>query len=816
MEKLDSASLVKHFSKALEQDDTLQVNTLAKQFSDDEEALRLLADESAQSFLRLITILTNTLDKKNLDLIFDYFIKNKERIMENLNQNNYYILDVLLPCWMNAVFVNDQQLEDKYERYWDDNINLLEDGALSKFLTAEYHRPFYTTTSYTITNSVLKILINKYAEEFNTKLKSKLTNELMKDFIDAKQLDIVYLKYLSAYQVLDCDNLKLELNKALQDTLSNKLIAKHGKEDIKAIKSGLMQIYKQIIDKNNPNVFDFKDFTVLMKSPTAIASASKIGDVSLQELTLSQINNLNIKKLKQLFEALEAKNLCLSQRGKGIVAKAYVTFGSDRCNKLFTDQYGKFFFSDLEVFSEIKVQDYELDEKTGEPIYTKSQQNLMKFLFSSGTNCKDANIKRFLTSEEKDGTPRRYLNQFFKEERPSQDAITNKSLINLFNDWESINSYLSFSDKGINIKNVSALLQDITLALYPYQRELEEPLKLSNGKGLQSMIEAYHIMYCRIASTVPPVIGSIDDNRDYTYTILDLNSPLHLSVGIYTDTCFKFGCNGESSLIHACTQPNSRVFVVWHNEADTSQIIAQSWVWRDGTTLCFDNIEVAKGNSKHNDKILKAYQKAAEQIVEISQKNEEKKHAINLVTVGTGVSDLVPVGEELKVTFQPRPLGIPEVLSDAKIQIKLIEADNFSEENMKYGASHTGLYADLEVEPEQISLEKLEKDEKERIQTQVDKIIGFSAIADLKDPPKTKEDISQYSKLLLSHTWFIAYDEEKIIRSEIMVSTEFEQAAFKENLRLVEEKIKKATNSSSNTQGKARTKTQKPKPANKP
>ena len=51
-------------------------------------------------------------------------------------------------------------------------------------------------------------------------------------------------------------------------------------------------------------------------------------------------------------------------------------------------------------------------------------------------------------------------------------------------------------------------------------------------------------------------------------------------------------------------------------EKDTStgeeRIISQSWTWRNGNRLCFDNIETISGNSKEIDEVIRAVREIAE------------------------------------------------------------------------------------------------------------------------------------------------------------------------------------------------------------
>lgn len=53
---------------------------------------------------------------------------------------------------------------------------------------------------------------------------------------------------------------------------------------------------------------------------------------------------------------------------------------------------------------------------------------------------------------------------------------------------------------------------------------------------------------------------------------------------------------------HAMTSNNGKIFVVYNK---LGELVAQSWVWRNGNMLCFDNVEVPWNFiRKHLDKGL--------------------------------------------------------------------------------------------------------------------------------------------------------------------------------------------------------------------
>ena len=153
----------------------------------------------------------------------------------------------------------------------------------------------------------------------------------------------------------------------------------------------------------------------------------------------------------------------------------------------------------------------------------------------------------------------------------------------------------------------------------------------------------------------------------YRGRLLRADDPLNLIMGNVTSCCQKIRDVGENSMRHASMESTGRTFVVEEiDEYGRSRgIVAQSWVWRNNGTLCFDNIEVPaikhsklKNGQSANDiacqkAILDIYKSAANIALEKDKKKfdellrkgkitKEQYDAfrLTLVTVGTGLSDL--------------------------------------------------------------------------------------------------------------------------------------------------------------------------------
>lgn len=145
--------------------------------------------------------------------------------------------------------------------------------------------------------------------------------------------------------------------------------------------------------------------------------------------------------------------------------------------------------------------------------------------------------------------------------------------------------------------------------------------------------------------------------------ILRLDDPLHLMVGDITDCCQAIGTHaGEASMIHSATEKNGSVFVIeeYDEHGNWVNTVAQSWTWRNGDRICFDNVEIPDSledeyvqNGTHNE-LFEVYREAAKMLLENDRKAMQAllesgkitkaQHDILVakdVTMGTGCDDLI-------------------------------------------------------------------------------------------------------------------------------------------------------------------------------
>lgn len=165
--------------------------------------------------------------------------------------------------------------------------------------------------------------------------------------------------------------------------------------------------------------------------------------------------------------------------------------------------------------------------------------------------------------------------------------------------------------------------------------------------------QIYNIGKKRVFSSIPRISGKSDD---YSYEILRMDDPLGLVIGNLSDCCQQLGGAAETSMEHSMVSNNGRVFVI---KDKNNRIIAQSWVWRNNNTICFDNIEIPdrvfnrEDGINYTKVIYNIYLQAAKEFVKIEEetyldlyqkqlitKEQYDNLRLSKVTVGLGYNDI--------------------------------------------------------------------------------------------------------------------------------------------------------------------------------
>lgn len=233
-------------------------------------------------------------------------------------------------------------------------------------------------------------------------------------------------------------------------------------------------------------------------------------------------------------------------------------------------------------------------------------------------------------------------------------------------------------------------------------------------KDFNILQEIYDYGKQRTVSSIPRISG---DTKEYHYEILRLDDPLALVIGTLTDCCQEINNVAEVCMAHSMTSQDGRVFVI---KDPVGNIVAQSWVWRNGNVLCFDNIEIPDKAFERADlprenfanEVYAIYKQAAQELIEQDKeiynkllssgqitKQEYDDLVLAKVSVGLGYND---IAESLKTNAsldkgniaRPRPYEAPVSLNRG-----LYTNDSTTQYILKGSETHEplNLYATLPV-----------------------------------------------------------------------------------------------------------------------
>ncbi len=247
-------------------------------------------------------------------------------------------------------------------------------------------------------------------------------------------------------------------------------------------------------------------------------------------------------------------------------------------------------------------------------------------------------------------------------------------------------------------------------------------------QDFETLQKIYNFAKQRTFSSIPRIEGTKDK---YYYEILRLDDPLAMAIGYLTNCCQRLHEPGRQCMEHSMVDNNGRLFVI--KDANNHDIIiAQSWVWRNGDVLCFDNIEVPdqqmwdhgiphgkEDNGIRNeftDEILEIYKQAAKELMAEDERiykelldsgkiTQEEFDSLRLgkITTGVGYSNISGSFETLKrdreiarpLDFQPPvDIGGSYYTNDSTSQYILEERDNRS----KYRGEPLKLHNDTYTE----------------------------------------------------------------------------------------------------------------------
>lgn len=615
------------------------------------------------------------------------------KLLDVINGNEYGLIeDLLLECDINNFdFINKDDLlnNGKVRRmfyYFERNIQNKMFNKYSLLAEAKKHDE----------------LLNIY-EKLITKVIDDDPENVLFDYNSINLL--VLLRVLLKHNIIDD---KDDFYQMFKEFFMSKLLDKLNKENpqnVNLIKDGIFyRLVKGSIDpimllsiktlkgliffnKNNIGINNNRDINIY--APAEI-------EPFVENLREEQVISLNNKLLRQIVSQLMEKykdNYPEKSSVRNLALRLYLSVGFQNAKKLIDLDVD---FTRFEyIFNGIDIKRIHLNNN-GEPIINKK---LNDFMFGSNMNDNNTNINRLL-----------------------QDKIPafEKRFADVYNGWETI--YQSLNG-NVNVARILKWFEENKILLNPDEYRLSSILNEigNNERVLDDARVLYKDMRSREYSTIPKVVGEYDN--EYTYEILDLDDPLGLAVGYITRCCFLIDGMSRSSLYHSARSKDGRIFVVRKN----GELIAQSWVWRNGNLVCFDNVE-ARGNYDRNV-LLNVYQKAAKNILDISSKDESAKEQIKLVTFGGAYSRIAKPKEMVPRDRIHTPRVNDYIYCDAKNEQYVLATNG--EKELYYG-DVKAKYKDMRKSPERyVDLSLLEREEKSSIIKKL-KSIEFAKTGDIR------------------------------------------------------------------------------------
>ena len=613
-----------------------------------------------------------------------------------------------------------------------------------------------------VKNKMIDIYAEKQREEFEEKKAcgidlSQEFSTIVSDLKDDKKhrlFDDNYIRAISLarmllldYKTIDNQNPSyIELRRKYMNHLFRNLRRDNTVDD--TINNSLFyRILKGSVSFSQINDLEtVKALIYLSRNP----QAKDVGEVEelVANLSEKQVQNYNLKLYKKLCEKIREtykESSPLEENIQKLAFKLFLGFGYDKSLRIL--EHKKPFTSLEYLLNDLRVRHNELNED-GTP---KPNEKLMNYLFGNNKNDTNANIHKLLNGE---------IHNF------------DRYFSSIYNDWDSIYKKLN---GNITTKRILELYKNPITFLKPDEYKLEEPLQeigTTKPEIVQKAKDWYEIMRERQYSSIPKVQGNLDN--EYEYEMLDLDDPLALAVGYITRCCFLIDGLSRTSLYHSISSKNGRTFVVRKD----GELIAQSWVWRNGNALCFDNVE-ARGNYSY-DKLLEVYQKASEELLNISNQYENDTESLKVITYGTSESRMT---RPEKIFHGTLPTVLEDVsYSDAKGEQCILAEKEYK--NLYYGDVAARYQDPRPLIREFRDIESMSDKEIEKLNKELDSI-------EYSNTGKTRNtNVRRCKYIACSKDWYIAITENGQVEIQILKKDDRATKECKEKAESVIKEIK--------------------------
>ncbi len=532
------------------------------------------------------------IDKTKQEILISNFFENiikKQDIKEIIYNINPYIIIELYnknKKIFNSLTLNDWvKLCSKTRTFNDDFKNILDNFEIVN-IEKLFDTQFYTFYYYKEDVSALKYIETKYRNNIINRGVLEEIDETTSIFSEK------YLKNLSEFKVMLQNNIISKNDKRYKQHLSNFIMFLKNQNIINNIENNN---FKEI-EKMFYRIVKGKSITILyeLSSIEKITIFNRLGqiDFKVKDFTVEQLENYNVKQHKQLCKKFE-KNNWYFKSYKQLILKLMLMVGFNNTRALLEINDTLPVLEHL--VGNVDVKNVKLDEQHNPILNMK----LMNLLFSDKDYSK---MKEILSNKDND------LYKYFPR---------------MFNEWKVI----VMNNKDKSLKMIIDFLKSDEISLPPKYYRLEGLFKFigCNNRNVDETLLLHDQMLTRVSSTIPRITGTKDE---YSYEILRLDDMEALTVGNKTDCCFTVLGNGYSCLKHSLTSSNGRILVVKKG----NEILAHSWIWRNGNLLCLDNIEISKKINSVD--FLDIYLQVADELIKTSYQSEGIEHCIKNITIG--------------------------------------------------------------------------------------------------------------------------------------------------------------------------------------
>ena len=470
-------------------------------------------------------------------------------------------------------------------------------------------------------------LVKNYNEDDKVK---KILNSFKIDNIESLFETNYYLTY---WHRNNTDTLEYVENKYRKDIVTNGTFEKidkntsiFSKEYFKNLKELNIELKNKEINKssqeykmmlalfinflrNNNIIFDiegnnFKEieklFYKIVKgyTMTVVYKVSSINDIALfnrlgtidfdsKDFTIEQIEKYNVKHHKKLYKNYVREGY-RDVNYKVLILKLLLMIGFNNSKKVLDIDSS---LTTLEhLVGNVDVKNIKIDDE-GNSILNKKIMNLI------------------------------FSNQEKIEELKDKQSDLYTYFPRIFNEWEMIK--INNKDKTLNV--ILDFLKGDEVSVPPEYHRLVGLFKYigCSNSIVNETLMLHDKMLERVESTIPSIKGNKDE---YTYEILDIDDMNGLAIGNKTNCCFTVLGNSYSSLKHALTSKDGRILVIKKD----GEILAHSWLWRNGNLLCLDNIEISKSINEVD--FFSVYLQFFDDILKVSKENEDSP--IENITIG--------------------------------------------------------------------------------------------------------------------------------------------------------------------------------------